>query len=318
MPSGTAGWDSEPRRRSIETLTNRNLSVVPGPVRGDRSSAPTLWLKAQMARFSDGAAHGERRSAVIEVLQSMPLAPMLHHTRDETDARVAELIEIERGTRSSDTPYGEWLSSGSITLDVMPYFARRRPVTSLVQVLLPELDDVDPVVDDVAQLVGALAPGLGPSDAGDEATRRLLDRFGQDSVGIATISILFQTHDATAALIGQALAIDEPGCSAGDRVWWAVHHCAPVRSTVRFAADATGAAAQPEPIHVDLDLPGPTPLTFGAGDHQCPGRTLATLLAEAIITPLVARNWHPRAVEPEPRPNLNLPARVVGRIDTTA
>lgn len=323
------GWprgDEEHEQRraaALETLNNPNLSVVAAPIRAIRADEPARWIQSQMARFSDGPDHLERRAAVEQLLATIPVAPLLNHNRDETEARLAELADgwaAERRLDGGDAAYARWLESGGMTLDAMPYFARRRPVTSLLQFLLPDIDDVEPLVDDVRSLVGALAPGATPTVDDNQAARRLLGHLGDDAKGLAAISIVFQTHDATAALIGQALAIDEPACTARDRVTWAVLHGAPVTRTLRYRPTERRLASEvAEAIVVPLDSIGPLPLTFGSGVHGCPGRHLAVLLAEAVIGPFVDRNWHPLAdaVVFEERANLSLPATLIGRLETS-
>ncbi len=309
------------RTEAFEALHNPNLTVVAESIRADRSTAPARWIQSQMARFSDGNDHAERRDTVSRLVASLPVLPLLNHTRDETEARLVELADgwsTRRSVADDGTQaYATWLDSGSMTLDAMPYFARRRPVTSLAQFLLPAVDDVDPIVDDVAGLVRTLAPSASTDEVlrteGDAAANRLLGHFGDDAEAIAAISILFQTHDATAALIGQALTIDEAGCSARDRVNWAIMHRAPVTQTVRHRSLEAGGA-----LVVRLDSAGPYPLTFGSGSHACPGRQLASLLAEAVIGPMVDRRWRPirESLVYEDRPNLSLPATLVGRLDS--
>lgn len=319
-----AGDDDGGRIEAIEALNNPNLSVVSSPIRAQRRDDPARWIQSQMARFSDGNGHAERRGAVNQLLASLPVVPILNHTRDETEARLTELAQgwaDDRQRETVDVGYGRWLESGGMTLDVMPYFARRRPVTSLLQFFLPEIDDVEPVVDDVRLLVGALGPGVTPSKESNESAERLLGHLGDDPDGVAAISIIVQTQDATAALIGQALAVDEPGCTARDRVNWAVLHAAPVRQTLRYLP-AGVVPIDPQladPIVVRLDSVGPLPLTFGRGAHGCPGRNVAVLLAEAVIDPFVHRRWRPRldSLVYEERANLSLPATLVGRLDVS-
>ncbi len=309
------------RSEAFAALHNPNLTVVAEPIRAARSTDPARWIQGQMARFSDGNEHAERRGAVSRIVASLPVLPLLNHTRDETEARLAELAQGWSSRRSvaddGTQAYATWPDSGSMTLDAMPYFARRRPVTSLAQFLLPAVDDVDPIVDDVTGLVRTLAPSASSNvflqTEGNAAATRLLGHFGDDADALAAISILFQTHDATAALIGQALAIDETGCSARDRVNWAILHRAPVTQTVRHRGPEAGGA-----LVVPLDSSGPYPLTFGSGAHACPGRQLASLLAEAVIGPMVDRRWRPirESLVYEDRPNLSLPATLVGRLDS--
>ncbi|MEZ5375330.1 MAG: hypothetical protein R2733_02395 [Acidimicrobiales bacterium] len=314
--------DDEQVRRieAIETLGNETLSVVPGPIRAHRDTDAARWIQGQMARFSDGVEHRQRRFAVEQLLATLPVVPLLNHTRDETEARLAELADgwaDAAEPEAGDQAYGQWLDSGTMTLDAMPFFARRRPVMSLLQFLLPDIDDVEPLVDDVRALVHGVVPGAVATPASNASAERMLEHLGDGPDGIAAISVVFQTHDATAALIGQALVVDEPGCTARDRVNWAVLHGAPVTRTLRYATDAVDPGATPAPTVVPLDSVGPLPLTFGSGAHACPGRHLAALLAEAVIGPLVDRRWRPlpNGIVYEDRPNLSLPARLPGRLD---
>jgi cytochrome P450 len=214
----------------------------------------------RMARFSEGARHAAGRAVVFATLPD-PAA---------VDAVAADLTRADLAGR--DGPF-----------DAMP-LARTVPVTALGLVLgLPP---------EVPPLVRRLCDRLAAGDDTTAVTAALTD------VDTAALSILFQAHDAVAALIGlRLLGRDDP----------------PVRNTRRRAnaavvlADAAPAAG--DTVVVDLADIG----TYGAGRHACPGRDLAAVLADAVVATVHAAGWRAIADQPLtllPRPNLNLPATV--------
>jgi cytochrome P450 len=189
--------------------------------------------------------------------------------------------------------------------------ARRVPVAVLAAALGVPGDRVDEVVDSTAVVVAAVAPRSAPVPVDPAATgaalralRTLLPAADGDRDGdgpIAALSILFQTLDATAALIGNALVAWAGGAAPDPAalVASALRDDPPVLSTRRVGPDG--------PVAVDL-----AGLPFGAGPHACPGRDLAVALATGVLAGIAAAGWAPRPgdVTYEPRPNLRLPATV--------
>ncbi|MGH3860650.1 hypothetical protein [Actinokineospora sp.] len=118
----------------------------------------------------------------------------------------------------------------------------------------------------------------------------------------AAVSVLFQAHDATAALIAEAVL--EGGVERAVR-------SAPVHRTQRrtVANTAIGGVVLPagSALWVSLTETG----TFGAGRHACPGAVLATALAQGVLDALGEVSIVD--VEYESRPNMRLPARLVVR-----
>lgn len=143
------------------------------------------------------------------------------------------------------------------------------------------------------------------------------------------VGFLSQTYDATAGLIGNtllALARGErmPAAPDGADAFVAevARHDAPVQNTRRFAAapfrhgDAEilpgqqvlvvlaaanrDPAVNPDPARFWPDRPDPVVLTFGAGAHACPGRTLAVAVARAVVLELLAAGFDPAALPADP------------------
>jgi cytochrome P450 len=163
----------------------------------------------------------------------------------------------------------------------------------------------------------ALAPGTG-------LLQRLHDEMGGDADAFAivnAIGFLFQTHDATAGLIGNALLAAAVHRDAYQRAGDPVRLQAFVREVLRYdpsvhntrrfvaedavvagqalragdailvvlAAANRDAAANPAPERFDIDRTKPALFTFGLGRHGCPGETIATAIAAAAIARLVPR-----------------------------
>ena len=260
-------------------------SVLSDPAYGIGLPAGAPAWQARMARFTDGPAHAGRRAAVVALVERWAPDALAAAARARTGALLA-------GT------------AGAVA-DGMA-LARRVPVTVLAATLGVAEDRLDEVVDLTATLVAAAARGE-PDDAGNAAAAvlgGLLADDGDAATATAALSVLFQTHDATAALVGNGLVAwgdrdvpDDPAALV-DHV---LRHDPPVLSTRRVAAG--------DPVVVDLAGPG---LPFGAGPHACPGRDAAVALATGVLAGIAAAGWAPRggADAYDPRPNLRLPTRV--------
>jgi hypothetical protein len=140
-----------------------------------------------MARFSDGAAHQARRDRVLALLP--------------------DAAEAERSARAMTTTA---LAGCEGTQEAME-LARRVPVAVLAGALGVPSGRIGAVVTATGQLCAALAPAPGPAEVadGEHAAFALINIFAGregDDHTVAVISVLFQACDATAALIGLALA----------------------------------------------------------------------------------------------------------------
>ena len=265
-------------------------------------------LQGAMARFSDGKQHARRRAALEGLLPAV----------DGLQAAAAAR------TTAALPDHGE-------VVDVMT-LASTVPVTVLAAALGVPEDQVGAVADLVAQVCRALAPRLGPPvdpREGDVAADELvavLTTVGpwDDQHVAAAAGMLFQTRDATAALIGSTLLADHPwaddGIGAG--IDATLRRQAPVQCTGRTAADDApiGAAVIPRGAAVWVVLaaaeqgPPSPPATFGAGAHACPGAAHAIALARGVLTALDQGGWQVVPGQPvvyEARPNLRLPAAVM-------
>jgi cytochrome P450 len=202
-------------------------------------------LRAAMARFSDGEAHGPRRAAVDAALAGL-----------DTDALRAAAAEAARRR-----PAG---GASAVTTEVLAraFGAADHEVAGLVA--------------DVGRMVAVIFRGEPSGPAADEAVARVVDRFaGHPAGAVAVASVLYQAHDATAGLVAALLAGRERG---GNR------SSAGVRTRRVAAADAdVGGTPVAAGATVVLDLAA-ADLEFGAGPHRCPGREVAEAIAAGIVS----------------------------------
>jgi cytochrome P450 len=156
------------------------IAPVP-PVPADVPPGGVAWLRASVARFSNGADHARRRALAVELLADVD--PEL--LRDKAFVWTQRIIsEVE-------------------DVDVMAVIARPVPVGVLAEALgLPD------VSAEVALVAAAYHPHVTPSDAAEAAMGRLIEACGgtSDEVAAARIGLLVQACDATAGLIGNALS----------------------------------------------------------------------------------------------------------------
>jgi cytochrome P450 len=260
-------------------------------------------LQARMARFSDGADHARRRSAIQAVIPD---------SSDLEDA--AACATQSRAARET-----------AKTIDAMP-LARTVPAAVLSVALGVAPMDADRVARATGHLCERLGLRSGPEV--DAAARELLALLeplapADDEQVVAALSVLFQARDATAALIGRALLVGAGG--GADAAQWvdrALRQDPPVQCTRRTAvADVElGGVTVPAGATVWILLaaaevgPPDPPATFGSGTHACPAAPLATALARGVVAGLLADGLRPvpgQQVSYEPRANLRLPATVL-------
>jgi hypothetical protein len=136
------------------------------------------------------------------------------------------------------------------------------------------------LVDDVRAVAEVIGRGASANEASDAATERLLAACARtDRNALAVVSVLYQTHDATAALFVETILANH---RRADR--------APaVNQTLRVVVTETlidGIRLSPGSMVVlDLATAG---MEFGAGPHQCPGRSVTEGIVDGIVEAIEA------------------------------
>ncbi|WP_244170609.1 cytochrome P450 [Amycolatopsis tolypomycina] len=155
------------------------LSAPVPPVPADVPVGSIAWLRASVARFSNGADHVRRRALAVDLLASVDADSLQFQAFSRTSRIMAELDVV----------------------DVMAEIARPVPVGVLAEVLgLPD------VSADVAGVAAAYHPHVTPDAAAEAALTRLLAVCGGPAeLAAARIGLLVQACDATAGLIGNGL-----------------------------------------------------------------------------------------------------------------
>ncbi|MEV7095965.1 hypothetical protein AB0M80_24265 [Amycolatopsis sp. NPDC051045] len=154
-----------------------SLSAPVPPVPSEVPPGSIAWLRASVARFSNGPDHARRRALAVSLLDSVG------------DLREAALTRT-RG-----------IVAALETFDVMAEIARPVPVGVLAEALgLPD------VSADVAPVAAAYHPHVTPGRGAEAALGRLITACGAaDELAAARIGLLVQACDATAGLIGNGL-----------------------------------------------------------------------------------------------------------------
>ncbi|MEO0587899.1 MAG: hypothetical protein AAF078_09690 [Planctomycetota bacterium] len=230
--------------------------LVPPPAPASLQPGPVADLRDSMARFSGSDTHAARRSvldALVDQIEDHAFAAEGHR-------RTVAIIE------------GSAPAQGLDGLADIGFVVPVEVVSSALGVTGEVLADVRGEVRSVAEVIGRQQPS---TPTADEAAARLLRRFdamGVDSIG--AVSLLYQTHDATAALFASALVCEQTGTMR------------------RSAISATGrTATAPVTIgglelgvgdSVVLDLER-SRFEFGLGHHRCPGRQIAERIVSGMI-----------------------------------
>lgn len=262
-------------------LADPQFAPPPAAPAGPLGSA--AWLRATVARFSAGEDHRRRRAVAVVDLAGLDVPTL----RAAARARADEFPDVEGA-------------------------ARRVPVEVLATALGLDGRLALAAVPAVAQAYfGSAAP-----DA-DAAVARLLDLAGpgDPETRAARIGLLVQAYDATAGLIGNAVAAARRHPSGRwpvpDLLAETLRYDPPVRQTRRLAtvplriagvAVSAGAivvldlaAANRDPsAFADPDVfrpgrGGPDPLTFGGPPRVCPGRDHALAIATGVVEAVLAR-----------------------------
>src|SRR2546423_1218789 len=156
-----------------------SLSAPVPPVPSEVPLGSVAWLRASVARFSNGPDHTRRRALAVDAL-----APV------DVDALQAKAFGRTRR-----------IMTGLGVVDVMAEIARPVPVGVLAEALgLPD------VSADVVPVAAAYHPHVTPDAAAEAALTRLIAACGEPTErAAARIGLLVQACDATAGLIGNGL-----------------------------------------------------------------------------------------------------------------
>jgi cytochrome P450 len=278
--------------------------VVP-PLPDHGSPGGIGWLRTTVSRFSAGDVHRRRRSLVVDELAGIDPASLRRMAFDRTVA----LLEAHGGP-----------------VEVMATVARVVPVELLAEALgLPA--GISEYVNTVASAYHPpveASPSLWRVRASaDQAVARLVDACGgvADETTAARIGALVQACDATAGLVGNAVAAMLRGELTGSAeviLAETLRRNPSVRATRRQAMVATriGDTEVVAGTVVTLNLATPDvedPLTFGAGPRKCPGRDHAVAIAAGIVEAVCGRRLAQRDIEYEPSANLRLPVSLLVR-----
>ncbi|MFJ1760291.1 hypothetical protein ACIOD2_08240 [Amycolatopsis sp. NPDC088138] len=156
------------------------LTAPVPPVPADVPVGGVAWLRASVARFSNGADHARRRALAVELLVGIDPESLRDKAFAWTQRIMADVEDV----------------------DVMAVIARPVPVGVLAEALgLPD------VSAEVALVAAAYHPHVTPSEAAEAAMARLIEVCGgATELAAARIGLLVQACDATAGLIGNALS----------------------------------------------------------------------------------------------------------------
>ncbi|WP_158887078.1 hypothetical protein [Amycolatopsis anabasis] len=239
------------------------------------------WLRANVARFSNGTGHARRRSLATAALARVADAAPL---RAQAFARATAVVG----------------SAGGRPIDLMAEVARTVPVEVLAEAL--GMTGVTGAM--VAEVARAYHPGAETGIGADRAVGRLVEAAGgvADERAAALAGLLVQACDATAGLVGNAALalLRAPGIPVDEVVAETLRRDPPVRRTRREAGGTV--------VTVELAAGG---LAFGAGSHRCPGRGHAIALACGILDVVGACELVEAEIEYEPSPNLRMPAALL-------
>ncbi|MFD5244564.1 oxidoreductase [Amycolatopsis sp. NPDC058340] len=218
-------------------MENPLIEAPVPPVPQDVEPGGVRWLRANVARFSRPEDHARRRALVLTELARM----------------------------------GPVRDKAFVSAKVMRDEVERVPVA----VLAAELGLPD-VSRDIATVSGAYHPHTEIGDDAEVAMRRLVEVCGGDvdERTAARIGLLVQACDATAKLLGKALAAHRPDEDVESLLDRVLREDPPVRITRRWVGG--------EVVEVDL-----SEHPFGAGPKQCPGETLARQVAAGILDALL-------------------------------
>lgn len=261
-------------------LSDPGYQVPPAPPAADGEVATLAWLRARVARFSEGPAHARRRALAERDLAGLDPAGLRRQAAEQASAYLAQ-----RGRG----PFNGM------------ELARRVPLAVLAERLGIEAagggdgPDCDVVSAAITAAAGYLAPDqVGPE--ADAAVATLVTAFraaGPDLELIANrIALLMQACDATAGLIANAIVLASASsghASTDASLASTLAADPPVLRTRRLSPDG-------DTVLVDL-----TAHPFGTGRRPCPGEEQAIALASGVLDAVLpaCALTEPGAIYPE-------------------
>ncbi len=287
---------------------------IVAPVEHQGPAGTLAWLRATVCRFSEGAAHDRRLAVVQAELDRLDPADL----RRDAAERTRKIL-----TGSGDAP-----------VDVMASIARHVPVAVLGARLAA---DEEALAEAVPVAAAGYLTGLERPEAADAAVMALAELLGpgDDETVANRIAVLTQAYEATAGLVGLALATALP---LPDPYRWpgaavvaeTLRFDPPVRALRRVTAEAAELDGHTLPagavVRLDVEAanrdpavfaepdrfdPGRTEeahLTFGAGRRRCPGGEEALGLAAGIVEAVL--QWGRPAEDIVHSPGDGTPARL--------
>lgn len=239
-------------------LALRSATLVPPPRPETLQPGPTADLRDTMARFSSGESHDRRRVDVVAAAERLD-------TRELESIAFHHTLAVAAGDR----------------IDAVADIANSVPTEALAEAL--GAGGETELLADTKIMVGVIGRGEPSSAASDRAVRRLLDLFRLHPAGsVQVLSLLYQNHDATAALAAATILARSSGESRRSAI----------ERTIRLASVDTplGESTIAAGTLVTLDLES-SRFEFGAGQRQCPGQILAEAIVRGIIEALTAQNY---------------------------
>ncbi|MEV7803053.1 cytochrome P450 [Microbispora sp. NPDC088329] len=307
-----------------------------------RPGTGMAWLRGAVSRFSNGAEHTRRRARAVGLLDALDPARLRREAYDRTRAELAGQARVEVMTRiARRVPVGVLATRLGV-----PEEWREEVVAAVTAMAaayhLPLAADASPTGDAADAAVGVLGAALGVALGEGEAP--------EPGLLAAVAGVLIQACDATAGLVGNALAA-VTRMPADPALRWPVEVLLaetlrwdpPVRLTRRVAAEDAMAGTVPVPAGavLVLDLAAakrdpevfPDPhrfdpsrfdparfrqgrggggghLGFGDGLRPCPGERAALALAAGIVEAALGHRLADPEIPYEPSPNLRVPARL--------
>src|SRR5271170_556038 len=238
MDTTTEAYPALPRIVADPALVRAILAdpgyTVPDPGRG-APPGTMAWLRQNVVRLANGADHERRRELTEDLLRRLDPGRLRAAARDAAGAVID--------------------GAGGRPFDVMALVARRVPG----RVLAAALGATDPeqAAGQLAPVAAAYLPGMADRGTADGSVARLAGLLpgGPDEQVAARIGLLVQAYDATAGLIGNAVAagiraaVPRP---AADLVAQVLRSDPPVRFTRRVTPSG-------ETIALDLTAAGDDP-----------------------------------------------------------